>query len=399
MTQTETTLLSLLRRALFGHETAPIPAETDFDLLLREAAHHTVIPMVYDALTPSERAQMPPELSQMWHMTVMRTLWQNEQTAAEQRRVLGLLQSAGLPCVILKGSSSAMHYPKPELRTSGDIDLLLSPAHIDRAQELLLAQGYALSHNEDGTASHRALRRGPFILELHHAPSGLPKTPTGDALRAYFLGAEEAPLIRDSLPMLPPEKRAVLLLAHKLEHVTTSGLGLRHLCDWAAFVARELDKELWRSLTPALKSFGLYRFGEIATRACVEHLGLSPDTAPWCLGVEPGLADALVEDILLSGNFGHKENRYGQRLFTDVGSGNRVSSFLRTGLRVCREQWEPCRKCALLLPVAPAVLLWRYRKQRKQGLRPALKPVSVYQGAEKRQKLYKQLRPFLPEEE
>ncbi len=399
MTQTETTLLSLLRRALFGLETAPIPADTDFDLLLREAAHHTVIPMVYDALTPSERAQMPPELSQMWHMTVMRTLWQNEQTAAEQRRVLGLLQSAGLPCVILKGSSSAMHYPKPELRTSGDIDLLLSPTHIDRAQELLLAQGYALSHNEDGTGSHRALRRGPFILELHYAPSGLPQTPTGDALRAYFLGAEGAPLIRDSLPILPPEKRAVLLLAHKLEHVTTSGLGLRHLCDWAAFVARELDEDLWRSLTPALKSFGLYRFGEIATRACVEHLGLSPDAAPWCLGVEPGLADALVEDILLSGNFGHKENRYGQRLFTDVGSGNRVSSFLRTGLRVCREQWDPCRKCALLLPVAPAVLLWRYRKQRKQGLRPALKPVSVYQGAEKRQKLYKQLRPFLPEKE
>lgn len=399
MTQTETTLLSLLRRALFGHEIAPIPADTDFDLLLREATHHTVVPLVYDALTPAERAQMPQNAAQKWQMAVMRTLWQNEQIAAEQRRVLGALQSAGLPCVILKGSSSAMHYPKPELRTSGDIDLLLSPAHIDAAQTLLLEQGYALSDNEDGTGSHRALHRGPYILELHYAPSGLPQTPTGDALRSYFLGAETAPLLIGGLPMLPPEKRAVLLLAHKLEHVTTSGLGLRHLCDWAAFVARGLDEQLWRSLTPTLKAFGLYRFGEIATRACVEHLGLSPDAAPWCLGVESGPAEALVEDILLSGNFGHKENRYGQRLFTDVGSGTRASSFLRTGLRVCREQWEPCRRCPLLLPAAPVVLLLRYRKQRKQGLRPALKPVSVYHSAEKRQKLYKQLRPFLPEEE
>ena len=394
----EQTLLALLSRALFDTTSAPVPEDTDFHQLLLEAAHHTVAPMVYDAMTPAERAQISAEATQFWRRSVMGTLFHNEQIAAEQLRVVSQLRDAGLPCVVLKGSSSAMNYPHPELRCSGDIDLLLSPDEIDRAQTLLLSNGYALTANEDGEGGHRALHRGPFILELHHSPSGMPDTPTCDALRAHFLGAERAPAFYGELPILPPDKRAVLMLAHKLEHVTTSGLGLRHLCDWAMFVARELDSALWDELTPQLRRFGLLRFARIVTRACVDHLGLPQSCAPWCADTDPALSDALLEDILQSGNFGHKENRYGQRLFTDVGSKNRLTSFFRTGLCVCREHWAPCRKCPILLPVAPFVLLTRYARQRRRGERPALRPVSVFQSADKRQRLYKELRPFISEE-
>ena len=397
MTQTEQTLLTLLRRGLFGSGDALIPENTDYQRLLLECAHHTVAPLVYDSMTPAERAQMPSEASRHWHMTVMHTIFRNEQIAAEQRRVLSLLAQAEIPCVIMKGTSSAMNYPKPELRVSGDIDLLFSPEQIDDAQRLLMAEGYKLGDNEDGEGSHRSLHRGMHILELHYAPGGLPNTPTCQELRRYFLGAERSPAYYGQLPILPRQSRAVLLLAHKLEHVTTSGLGLRHLCDWAMFVDRELDAALWEEITPTLKRFGLMRFARIVTRTCVDFLGLSAEKAPWCMEIDTDLALSLMEDILRSGNFGHKENRYGQRLFTDFDSKNRISSLFHTGIRVCREQWEPCSKCPVLLPIAPFILVFRYKMQRKRGERPALKPLTVYQGAGKRQKLYKALKPFLPE--
>ena len=395
MNKPEQTLLSLLSRGLFNTGRTFDAEIADWAALFQEAAHHTVIPLVYDSLTATERAFIPAEFAPRWQHTVITTLWQNEQIAAEQRRILSLFP---FPCVILKGSSSAMNYPKPELRCAGDIDLLLSPQHIETAQAILSTQGYTLAESENDGDGHRAMHRGPYIIELHHAPSGLPKSPTGEEIRAYFRSAEMDACLRDGLPVLSADRRAVLLLVHKLDHVLTSGLGLRQLCDWAVFVSRELSPELWTELTPTLKRFGLYRFGRIVTRTCVDYLGLPLDACPWCSDVPAELSTALMEDLLRSGNFGRKENRYGQRLFTDAQSATPAASFFRTSLQVCREKWPPCRQYPLLLPAAPAVLLWRYFGQRRQGKRPVFNPAGAYQGAAVRQKLFQNLQGFIPEE-
>lgn len=395
MNKTEQLLLDLLARGLFDAPRSFDPTTTDWAALLREAGAHTVIPLVYDSLRSEERDHIPADLLPLWQRSVMTTLWQNEQLAAEQRRLLTLLP---FPCVILKGSSSAMNYPKPELRCSGDMDLLLSPGDIEAAQRILCAQGYTPSEGEPGSDSHRVMCRGSFVAELHHAPSGLPNTPVGDALRDYFRDAPRNTILHDELPILPVDRRAVLLLTHSLDHVLTSGLGLRHLCDWAVFAARELSPGLWESLLPTLKQFGLHRFALILARACVEYLGLPPHLCPWCMDAPSAASRALMEDLLRSGNFGRKENRYGQRLFTDASAKNPMFSFLHTGIRVCREKWPVCQAHPILLPVAPFVLLWRYRTQRRAGTRPPLRPFHVYQGAADRQDLFRQLCAFQPEE-
>ena len=129
----------------------------------------------------------------------------------------------------------------------------------------------------------------------------------------------------------------------------------------------------------------------------MDYLYLPSASAPWCLEADKETADALLADILRTGNFGRKENRYGQRLFTDANSGSRFTSFLKVGTQACRDHWPACEKHPILLPVAPIVLLTRYRKHRKEGKRPAFRPHEVYRSAKDRQALYTRLRPFLPE--
>ncbi|MCB7187645.1 nucleotidyltransferase family protein, partial [Anaerostipes caccae] len=63
-----------------------------------------------------------------------------------------------------------------------------------------------------------------------------------------------------------------MLLLHKLEHITSSGLGLRQLCDWAVFVHRDMTPERWEDLLPKLSRFGLLHFARVITRICVEDL-------------------------------------------------------------------------------------------------------------------------------
>ena len=122
MTDTEQSVLTLLRRALFGCE-LPLPSDVDWQRVFEEAVSHSVHLLVYDCLTEQERAAIPKETAVPWRQEVLSAMWYNEQLLGEQQEVLKAL--SGLPCVILKGSSSAACYPRPELRCAGDIDLLL----------------------------------------------------------------------------------------------------------------------------------------------------------------------------------------------------------------------------------------------------------------------------------
>lgn len=388
-------LLALLGRALFGIS-QPLPSAPDWEALWRESRNHTVQLLVYDCLSPEERAAMPPELEARWKQEALTTLWQNEQTAAEERAVLAALRKADIPHVILKGSSSAMSYPRPELRCAGDIDLLVSPEQLDKAQAILEGLGYAPP--TEPHHCHRSMHRGRFVVELHFEPNGIPEGPAGAALRQHFQGAEEHAIDWRGLPVLAPAPRAVLMLAHKLEHILSSGMGLRQLCDWAVFVRREMTPELWQELNDILCRSGLLRFARIITRICVDFLSLPSDCAPWCTEEDPELARALLSDILDTGNFGRKENRYGQRLFTDGQSGSRLGSLLRTGISVCKSHWPACAEHPILLPAAPIVLIAQYRRRRRDGTRPAFHPLALYKEAAPRQKLYQALRPYVPEE-
>lgn len=395
MESTYQTLLTLLGRALFSSG-GTLPNELDWEALWRESRSHAVQLLAYDCLSKEERATMPPWLESQWKQEALSILWKNEQIAAEERTVLAALRQAGIPHVILKGSSSAMSYPRPELRCAGDIDLLVAPERLDAAQAVLEGLNYAppteLHH------CHRAMYRDGFIVELHFEPNGIPQGTAGNVLRQYFQGAEGRTMDWQGLPVLPPAPRAVLMLTHKLEHILSSGMGLRQLCDWAAFVGREMTPELWKELDQVLRQSGLLYFAKIITRACTDALNLPASCAPWCLEGSEELAQALLGDILNTGNFGHKENRYGQRLFTDGQDGSRLGSLLRTGVSTCKSHWPVCAEHPILLPVAPIVLVAQYRRRRKMGTRPAFRPLSLYKEAAPRQKLYQALRPYVPEE-
>lgn len=394
MTHTDRQLLALLSRALFGGGTA-LPPDTDWRALYQAAADHAVQLLVYDCLTDEERAAMPQSVAKDWSGLALTTMWKNEQLLHEQHSLLEAL--GGIPCVVLKGTSSAMCYPRPELRCAGDIDLLLRPDDVPRAEAILTARGY--QPPEDPHAFHRSMRWGPFVAELHFEVPGIPYGAAGDPLRAFFQDAVGRSVIIDGTPVLMPVYQAMVLLLHKLEHITNSGLGLRQLCDWAAFVHRQMTPQLWQELEPALSRFGLLHFTRVITRICVDFLGLPESDVLWCRKADRALCGQLLEDILRTGNFGCKEQRYGQRLFTGGQAQNRLSSLFHTGLETCRTHWPACEKHPILLPAAPAVLLLRYRKQRKAGQRPPFHPLRSFRSAGARQKLYRSLRPFLPEQE
>ena len=375
-------LLGLLRRALFGKPFSFAEEDLGWAALFKEAKAQSVQLLLYDYLTAAERAAIPPEIEELWRLNALQTLQRNVALVYEQERILQAFLDEYIDCSVLKGSACAKNYPKPELRCAGDIDLLVAEENIESAQRLLEDRGYVVKSEK--CPWHVAMYQGHTTVELHFEPAGLPEGEVGKELRLFFR----------TLPKLDVCQEAVALLLHKLNHIRNGGLGLRQLCDWALFVKEQIDADVWKVLEPQLRKFGLLRFAKVVTRLCVDYLGLDSEYAPWCMDAERDVALALLEDILRTGNFGCKENRYGQHLFTDGGPGGRLKSMWRVGIRTCQAHWPVCKRYPLLLSVAPFVLLIQHTKLRWFGKRPAFYLFATFRSAKPRQRLYQMLKPF-----
>ncbi|MCC8168252.1 MAG: nucleotidyltransferase family protein [Clostridiales bacterium] len=408
MNTTENILLQLTGRALFNAPTEFDAAAVDWQALYEESLNQTLSLLIWDVLTDEERTALPGDMASTWEQNALRIIMGNEQLLYEQDRVIRLLEDNGIPLVILKGSSSAVCYPDPSLRTMGDIDILVRPGQQLAAVALLRENGYEAESDPEDSVNHChiAVCKNNIAVEVHKEPNGLYMSSNAEisqVLQSLFEDAVDKRQIEDGLPVLADDKQAVVLILHKLEHFTTSGLGMRQLCDWAAFVNKKLDmtthdgRELWDNLEPLLSDVGLLTFTGVMTRVCVEYLHLPEEKARWAMQYDGETARRVMEQILREGNFGRKAEKYAERLFSNPNSSNRITSFIRVMCNVCREHWPPCDRHIVLMPIAPFVLLRRYLVQRSRGERPKLNLKKKYRQAEYDQKLYKELKPFMVE--
>ncbi|MCD8049614.1 MAG: nucleotidyltransferase family protein [Clostridia bacterium] len=401
MSETENILLQLAGRALFNAPTSFDPAAADWAALYQEAAAQALSLLIWDTLSDEERSFVPDDIKRLWEQYSFNCVVYNELLLCEQEQVIRLLEDASVPCVILKGSSSAANYPNPSLRVMGDIDLLVEPERQMEAVKLLQANGYGDVLDENHHC-HMTLSKEEITVEIHKEPNGLLLNNNSESLRKireYFSDAIDKRQFINNLPFPSDEEQAVILILHKLEHFMLSGLGLRQLCDWAVFVNNKLDDAMWAKLKPRLSEFGMLTFTEVMTQICIDYLRLPEANAPRAMQRDDETAAKVMEQILKEGNFGKKVDRYGERLFNDPNSSNRFTSFIKVLGNACREHWPLCEKYAVLMPAAPFVLLGRYMIQRRKGERPKLNLKKKYQQAGHDQKLYKKLKPFVTEPE
>lgn len=129
-----------------------------------------------------------------------------------------------------------------------------------------------------------------------------------DALRH----TQEAEIGGVRFPMLSGAYQIIALLAHMEQHLATSGIGLRQVCDWAV-TAHALRNCFDGETLALLERCGLLRFARIMTRLCERYLGLPP--CPWTADASDALVAAMLSDVLEGGNF---QAQYAKRPLADV---------------------------------------------------------------------------------
>lgn len=295
-------ILSALAYELFG-KPLKLPSSFDWNTVFRESISQTVFPLVYSALCD----RLPSEIKEKWETRFLQCLASNIRINAAHSEIHKLMQSSAIPYVILKGCASSGYYPKPELRTMGDVDFLVGSSDLERCSSLL--DNHGIRRTDDGTHSfHRSFVLHNITYELHWSISGIPDV-GGEKIRTCCEKIFSDMVYRD-VPdggyYVPSDfHHGLILLLHTASHLTTTGIGLRHLCDWAVFIEKLPDVLFRESFEGILKEIGLWDLAKTLTAMSSRYLGAG--MRPWASDVDEGLTESLMNDIWQGGNFGGKD--------------------------------------------------------------------------------------------
>ncbi len=293
-----------------------------------------------------ETHHLPDEaLRQKWLRSCMRAKARWIKIMHGQSKLLQLLESEKIDCVIIKGAAAAMAYPQPMLRRCGDIDFLVRQADFERAAQVLENNGYELAEEKYPTVHHYKYSKNGIIYELHRRLGSIRKD-NHELISLFEEGIthRETAQIEDfSFPVLPLLLNGLVLLFHINQHLR-SGLGMRHMLDWMTYLN---ENDNLQQLLPILKKTGMEKLALTVTAACQKYLGLrkiveDPEQYP---------IDELMDYILKKGNFGNKAGEEGRIATVFMATANPVELFQRLQIGG-HHRWKAAKKYRFLRPFA-----------------------------------------------
>ncbi len=220
------------------------------------------------------------------------TVFQNRYNDYALSQVFDILNECEIPFIPLKGSVLKLFYPKRDMRTSCDIDILVKEKDIDLAIENLVKKG---RFTLEGRYYHDFLliSENQVNLELHfNLQEGI------ERLDSVLQKAWDYAKPQNGYQYAFKDEFFVFyILAHMAYHFTVGGCGVRSLMDlWVMKHKMGLD---FNNAQELLKQAGIYTFAEKITKL-----------SDYCFS--DGAKDDCTEDLLYyivsGGTYGSAEN-------------------------------------------------------------------------------------------
>ncbi len=387
-------LLDLCAKSLFCKEVT-IPDGFDCNELVEESKRQTVFPVAYSFVKD--------KCGDVDSKTFSQIIAKNIRVEYGHNEVHKVLTENNISYVVLKGVASASYYKEPMLRTMGDVDVLVCPENIAKADKLLKSIGFITTDDVDGDNMHIGYKRKDGVTcELHRRVNGVPQSEVGDTVNKYlsniFDSVQEYETANGSCVVPDKFHHGLILLLHTASHLTHEGVGLRHLCDWAVFVNSFSDDEFISLFEKPLNEIGLWRFAQLLTLCCVKYLGC--DAKAWAGEADDELLDRIIIDILNGGNFGHKDpERYSQiKYISDrkegtVGKRNPVLQLFSSMNAKTKIEFGFVNKSKLLLPIGWLFTVCKYLYMVITGKR-SLDGISTINSANSRKNIYNEFHLF-----
>ncbi len=337
------------------------PGKCDLRGLLEIAKKHAVLPLLFDAYEGEKG--IPAEFGQVLSSFAATTVRSNYRLLFLTKYVTHILQEQGIRAIVLKGAATASYYPSPELRKSGDVDILVSRQETFlRAVEILKKEGFTERKEQDALHHMELVNEEGICVEVHSIlAEPFESRKMNHFLETLLPAYEQHVTVNDSwgISFYQPEDayHAFYLVIHMLQHFLRAGFGLKYLCDWVVFWNREVDEREKETFLHLVKESGTEGFVSVLTETCVKYLGLKRKNVAFLLKGFEGreLADDFMKDIFASGEFGHDKR---QRMVAMRGTG--ISAYIREFHHQMHLNYPKAGRIFLLWPVLWGMTLLRF---------------------------------------
>ena len=389
-------LLNLLGHSLFGAPLEIIP-EVDWNGVAKESLSQAVLTIAFNNY---RNLPLSDELAAKMKRNLMRHVLNNVECIKRHGYLHELMQKNGINYCVLKGATSAFYYPDMMLRPMGDVDFYVAPDQFDRALQIFLDEHFTPS--EDNHGFHIGLDGDKGNFELHFKPVGYREGELGELyMRAWENIIEDSRLCNTEIASFRAPSafhHGFILLTHLYGHLISSGVGLRHLLDWAVFANSLSDVQFKETFETKFKEFGVWKLAQLLALAAVRNMGMPYKS--W-MGDDAETADELLMDILSGGNFGRKDKQRGYEsalISRDIGNmeNNRLNNLFKWSLRVVDSHWSVAKKLPFLYPFGWIIFGTRFFVRWLFGKRH-LDVVSAYKKGKDRGDLYERMSVFTPE--
>ncbi len=307
LTKPERLLISYLRESLTGEEADHEQAGDDvMSEVYRLASAHGVSSLLYESRFITDA---PDNLKSVMTGDVRKTILQNYRILFADKYVISQLEKNNIKAVILKGPATGNFYKVPEMRKTGDVDVMLINDDEIKAKEVFAKCGYRESKVQHAN-HHTVYESGDgFEIELHTDfvepfDNEYINRFMADTRRNAAENMTYENIMGVRLPVLKDGYHGYGLILHMLQHFLRAGFGIRLICDWVVFWNRDISKEEKEKYLDLVTRSGIKGFSDLITAVCCEYLGLKEEYVEF-MDVNTGVdMEKFMIELFEAGEFG-----------------------------------------------------------------------------------------------
>ena len=298
-----------------------VPSALEWDGLFAEADKQALIGIIISGLEHLPETQKPPKVLLLtWIGLTIQIEQQNKLTTSVCKRICLQLEKDGFTPCILKGQSNYRYYP-PELhkkRSCGDVDVWVQPEEEGCKHPVKTVIEYVQSNfNMNGLCwlhtSHEDESGVP--VEVHLRASFMSEPSQNRRFQKHFADVTTCrgfvELDGFNMPVMKVDEDVIYQMNHIYRHLMDEGVGLRQVVDYF-WLLKAWNEQHVRSKEETMKIvtwLGMKKFAGALMYVLRVVCGMPEEMLLCPASVKDG--QFLVNEILLSGNFGHGDPRVG----------------------------------------------------------------------------------------
>lgn len=233
--------------------------DVDWELMYRLARKQNVVALGYEAARSYTGTSKPSqELMKKWKALSDQSTMQCLYQQAAQEELAEAFDRVKIPFIFLKGALLRNLYPRPDLRSMADIDMLIHEKDAQRIAHIMKKYGYM--EKEIGSRNEDIYYKDPCVtIEIHRQPFWKEKDWNQYLEKSWLNSPEKKSDIWDIALSL--EDYYFYLLGHFIHHLRENGgAGIKIYLDMELFLHNFGDKMDRQKLNEVLNWSGLTEF-------------------------------------------------------------------------------------------------------------------------------------------